>query len=648
MYLANTVFALILSILISASLQSPTFAAEIIEPNPKPAAEIIKPKPKPKPDTLGGFSVSTTIGSYFFAGSEQRNVTPLYGVKVGYEKIGKSVAENLGLEATLNYFSASSKADARDATGYLFRLDASYPFPIKKTWIPYLVIGAGGIFSDANGTTNKNFLLNYGLGVKYFIQNYLAFRVDARHVGVYENSIFRQNVDVGVGLSYYFGKERVKKPVVSIVPPVPEKKKIEILEDEPAKKVEVKTDKSEKPADDVPAIIALPPGKIEVVKKMLVEFDTNSSYVKPTYFNMFKEIAASLNASDDLAVHIDGSTGTVGESDTTINLLEKRVQNVRSSLIKLGVNLHQMSIKTSAAALALPVTGAAKSIGKQQNRSMSILLVKLDDTAKLRAVQEFQFEIERNEIERLQIETRAKERVKATLELHEMSGALPVDSAGSLAFQFVNKGEDTEEFMLMLVVPKDFDSFVSTASRPDEKVTLLQLAPGEKFNGNVRFRIPAGMVDGQKATLTLKAVSTRFNDVVFQQESQIVASAPLLRLEAKLASLEVSPGEKLLYRLTIINSGSLSARALTIKLPLPSQVDFVGASGALFTQDVGGTLIFKIDAIENGKRTEITIDGNVRADSVPGQELLWNAEVIDGTLQRRAKSTERALIVRTK
>jgi uncharacterized repeat protein (TIGR01451 family) len=350
-----------------------------------------------------------------------------------------------------------------------------------------------------------------------------------------------------------------------------------------------------------------------------------------------------------MAIHITGHSGTVEKSAATATLSEKRLHNVRGSLIHLGVNPNLISTKANGAAPAQPATESVKTDLSQENRRVDILLVKLDAIAKLRSEQELQFEIERNEIERLQVDVRAKAQIQATLELQQdVNGTLPVDSAGSLSCVIVNQGENTEEYFMTVSAPKDFDSFLSRATRPDDKVTLLQLAPGEKFKGNVRFRIPAGMDDGQNVTLTLKAISTRFNDVAFQKDSKIIISAPRLRLESKLDKREVRPGEKLRYTVTIVNTGSLPAHALTVKLPLPSLVDLVGASGAPFTQVSGRMLVFTVNAVEVGKQTDIDIDVNVRADSAIGQEMFWNAEVIDGTLQRRAKSTERASIVRVK
>ena len=210
MNLAKTVFALVFTLILSASIPSPVFAAA-------------KPRSKLIPVTLGGFSLTPTIGGYLFAGSEQRDATQSYGLKVGYDKIDKSMANSLGVEGTLNYFTTTSKTDGSDASGYLFRLDAIYPFILGVKWMPFLAVGGGGIVIDSVSHADKSPLFNYGAGLKYFLEDYLAVRVDARHLLVYNNVNTRNNFEVGVGLSYYFGKERKKKSVPS--PAIKQKEK---------------------------------------------------------------------------------------------------------------------------------------------------------------------------------------------------------------------------------------------------------------------------------------------------------------------------------------------------------------------------------------------------------------------------------------
>lgn len=638
--MAKIVFALILAIFISASLQSPAFAAEIT-------------KSPSKAGSLGGLSVSSTIGGYFFAGSEQRNATTLYGIKLGYEKIEKAVADSLGVEGSFNYFSTDSKRGTGSDTGYLYRLDATYPFPIGKKWLPFIAVGVGGTIIDAPADTNSDFLFNYGAGIKYFLENYLALRVDARQLIVYEGSDYRNNYEIALGVSYYFGKERVKK--TKPLPLLPEMKKIVVLEDEPGKKEEVvkpaETDAS-KPAaavqpvhQTVEALVSLVV-KNEIVKKFSVEFDNNSSKIKPYYFKQLKEIGDILKRSDDVVALIEGHTDVVGKYADNVMLSEQRAQSVQGSLIKSGVNPNQLFI--TAHGPAKPIADNATNAGRQKNRRVDIQVEKLDPAIKLRAEQELQNAADRIENARLAAEIFAKSLIKAALTLQEVSGSLPVDSNQSLSFEMVNQGLNSEEYLMTITAPKEFEAFLTRANNPDEKVTTLRLAPGERFKGNVLFRIPAGTVDGYRAAISVKALSPKYSDVFFQKESLIVCSAPLVRAVAKLSRQQIAPGENLLYKLSLLNAGSLPARNLVIKLQLPPQVEVVASPDGQYTQEASGLIVFKIDTIDSGKRADITVEMKVGEGSAIGQELLWNAEVIDGTLQRRIKSTERASVVPSK
>ena len=198
--MAKTAFALIFILLASASISTPVFAAA-------------KSKSNSTPDPLGGFSLTPTIGGYVFAGSEQRNITQSYGLKFGYENIVKLMTERLGVEGTLNYFTSKSKTEANSAIGYLFRVDAVYPFLTGTKWMPFMAVGAGGIIIDGTSHSDRSPLFNYGAGLKYFWEDYLAVRADARHLVVYDHINTRNNFEVGIGMSYYFGKERKIKTV---------------------------------------------------------------------------------------------------------------------------------------------------------------------------------------------------------------------------------------------------------------------------------------------------------------------------------------------------------------------------------------------------------------------------------------------------
>ena len=259
----KAVFALVFLLMVSASISSSAFAVE-------------HTNSEPKPDTMGGFSLTPTIGEYFFAGSEQRDATQSYGLKVGYENIAKSMTDSLGIEGTLNYLTTKSKTDASAVTGYLFRLDAIHPFILRGKWMPFLAVGAGGIVIDSISHRDKSPLFNYGASLKYFLEDFLAVRMDARHLFVFDKVNTRNNFEVGFGISYYFGKGKMNKPVSPPASPeaVPAPVATEVA-------TPVKTESAKTHAEDkvpvkvtVPAVVPVPLAsqiKVEAVPPAMAE-----------------------------------------------------------------------------------------------------------------------------------------------------------------------------------------------------------------------------------------------------------------------------------------------------------------------------------------------------------------------------------------
>ena len=279
------------------------------------------------------------------------------------------------------------------------------------------------------------------------------------------------------------------------------------------------------------------------------------------------------------------------------------------------------------------------------------LKLEMERVAKAKAEAErlarIKLEEERREKERLLAEKLAKENIKTAimLTLPESEKAVSVGASGALPIELSNKGKSSEEFLLTVTAAKEYDATLAKTSAPDEKLTSITLAAGETFKGAIAFKMPAEMVDGHRSVMTVKAVSAKFSDISFQKEMVVVSSAPLVRAVAKLVKQKVSPGEKLRYRVTVLNAGSLPARNLTVRLQLPPQVDFQGAPDVTFKQESDGTLAFMVDQVDIGKLTEINLDVKIREDSVVGQELRGHVEVVNGSLQRKDSFTASASVV---
>ncbi len=672
--MAKTVFALIFTLIVSVVTSPPVSAASTR------GSKLI-------PATLGGFSLTPTIGGYFFAGSEQRDATQLYGIKIGYDIIEHSLADSLGVEGTLNYFTTTSNTDARNTPGYLFRLDAIYPFILRKKWVPFFAVGIGGIVIDSDSHTETSPLLNYGAGVKYFLEDYLAVRADVRHLLISNNDSTRNNFEVGIGLSYYFGKERKK----TAVPPAIRPKEKEADKKEKKATITANNNSSAIPAHD--AITPTATGKADEekksaqlttlavsptpqslsahvkaapavradrteykiigkkeVRKLTVEFDINRSDIKPKYYKELKQLADIIKKSADASVLIEGHTDSAGKLSYNMMLSKQRAQSVQKILEKLGVDTGRIS--TVGYGPLRPITDNTKIAGRPKNRRAITIVTLTDRAAEIETGQDlpgsFKQGNEPGETKRRLAEKQARENINAVITLHEGTEPVSVESNGRVPFEISNKGKSSEDFLLTVTAPKEYHATLTSALKPDKNVTRLRLAAGETFRGAVLFTMPAEMVDGHRSVILIKAVSTRFDDISFQKQAVVISSAPFVRAVAKLSKQKVTPGEELRYHITLLNAGSLSARNLTVRLQLPPQVEFVGSTEVPFIQEPDGTLVFAVEHVDTGKLAHIDMDVKIREDSANGLELRGRVEVNNNSLHRKAIFTATASVIQAK
>ena len=197
-------FSLLIAVLALTTLLSSTGYAVTEIP------KVVKP--------VSSISLTPVVGGYKFSSAHSLDPAPIYGLKLGYDYIGKSLVDSIGIEATANYLSTSSKTDGEKAKAMLFRGDAIYSINPRSKWVPFFALGAGGIFVDKNGARDNSPFLNFGFGLKYYLEDYLAVRADLRQLIVYNNVDTNNDYEFSTGLTYIFGKERKKKFPMSASP----------------------------------------------------------------------------------------------------------------------------------------------------------------------------------------------------------------------------------------------------------------------------------------------------------------------------------------------------------------------------------------------------------------------------------------------
>lgn len=123
------------------------------------------------------FTLTPFAGGYEFEGNQRLDDGPVYGLALGY-----NFNERWGAEAVVTYTDTESAVEDMEVYGY--RLDLLYHFRPDKDLVPYLAAGLGGMSLDPESVdgSDEDGLVNYGLGLKYFLNENVALRADVRHI----------------------------------------------------------------------------------------------------------------------------------------------------------------------------------------------------------------------------------------------------------------------------------------------------------------------------------------------------------------------------------------------------------------------------------------------------------------------------------
>ena len=152
----------------------------------------------------GDASFSVFAGSLMFDKAEKLDDGPVIGARLGYD-----LHRNVGLEASFGFADTRSNISASkpQAYAYTYRTDVLYYLLPQYSFVPFLTAG-GGIL-NINGSelwgNRTSLLLEYGLGVKYYISDSLALRADGRNLFSFDNNR-HSHLEFTGGISYYFNK----------------------------------------------------------------------------------------------------------------------------------------------------------------------------------------------------------------------------------------------------------------------------------------------------------------------------------------------------------------------------------------------------------------------------------------------------------
>ncbi len=207
----------------------------------------------------------------------------------------------------------------------------------------------------------------------------------------------------------------------------------------------------------------------------------------------------------------------------------------------------------------------------------------------------------------------------------------------SVPFEVINRGNGNDSFYLESMFPADFEARFTAAATPGVAISQTPLlTPGETFKGVINLVIPPGSIDGLRITHPVKAASRLIAEASQSREVKLIASAPLLRAVLRTDKTKPLPGNKVVYRIAILNVGSTVAKDVTFRLNFPPQFEPVDYAAAGFRQEMKSALVFDGLQINSGESREFSVTFQLKDDSLAGQELSTRAELINNSLKTNA------------
>lgn len=335
---------------------------------------------------------------------------------------GYNYNANLSSEFRVSFANEENGANSDATTAFI---GAIYHLMPEGRLVPYLAAGIGGLLIDDSDADSDLFSqVNYGAGLKYFINEDMAINTEVRHM--LASSGEPNNVMYGAGLVFYFGGDK-PAPVATPEPAPVVKPAVDSdgdgvfdeMDKCPNTPSGVSVDSKGCPLDSdndgvydtfdkcptTPAGVAvdskgcaLPvdsdgdgvydnvdrcpnsaPGAhvdeygCQLTLTLLIQFDTNKDAIRPQHTQDMVSAAAFINKYPSETVMIAGHTDSDGSELYNQQLSQKRAQAVCDYLVTShGINVEQVTVKGFGE--SQPAVENTSAANKQQNRRVELTL----------------------------------------------------------------------------------------------------------------------------------------------------------------------------------------------------------------------------------------------------------------------------------
>jgi hypothetical protein len=226
--------------------------------------------------------------------------------------------------------------------------------------------------------------------------------------------------------------------------------------------------------------------------------------------------------------------------------------------------------------------------------------------------------------------------VEADLQIGAIPETVEVGRSFAIPLEVVNLGNGPDSFYLESGFPKEYNFHFAAQSNPDIPVNSTpDLASGEKFRVVAIGSVPRGNIDGQINSYQVKITSKSARDITQSKEIRLTTTAPLLRAVVKTDKLKPLPGEKITYRIALLNIGAATARGVTFRLNYPPQFEPSEYITAGFKQEMNAALVLDGQQLKSGESREFNVVFQLKHEALAHQELFLKADIINSELDKK-------------
>jgi OOP family OmpA-OmpF porin len=354
----------------------------------------------------GAFSLSPMVGYHGFEGDQKTDDGIVGGLALGY-----NVSKNWAAELELRYTDTESVGYTpnEDIEVWSVGMNALYHFNPDGPFVPYVSAGFGVMYFDSdNFDVDGDYMMNWGVGAKYFINDNTALRADLRHlVDLHSDRAFDQisgddidhNYLATVGLYWQFGGPAPPPPppldsdgdgIPDLRDKCPDTPMGVMVDAVGCPPIEKALPQYEKPVDgdddgdgvpnsrdkcpDTEKGIIVDEHGCPIKFTLQLEFDFDKSEVRPQYRDKLRQAAAFMNKYPDTLFLIAGHTDSKGSDEYNEALSMRRASAVKKYLVEeFGIAAHLMTPRGYGE--TQPTDTNDTDEGRQRNRRVEVILM---------------------------------------------------------------------------------------------------------------------------------------------------------------------------------------------------------------------------------------------------------------------------------